>query len=236
MEIEQDEIISILAKRFERKHLSILLFFSINTIAAFMPENLEITNELLYNIGMLISCILLIKLFILFIQGIKDFIKNGKTSILKKKLNNETNVLLNEKISPKQWIKYSWIILLIILFVKPHNNSNINVEQTNTQVSKQTEQSAQTKPKHVKTKQVDEDLTWFAQYACEKEIKARAIYPPSTKVHFRRDNYIKGNSYTLYGTVDSQNAFGAMIRQNFACEAIIDKPNDKYWINDLNIE
>lgn len=84
--------------------------------------------------------------------------------------------------------------------------------------------------------QKPEDLTWFAQYACQKEIKARAVYPPSVKVHFRRDNYIKGNSYTVYGTVDSQNAFGAMVQQNFACEAILDKENDKYWINDLNIE
>ncbi len=82
MEIEQDEIMSILAKRFERKHLSILLFFSIDIIATLMPENLDITNELLYNIGMLVSCILLIKLFVLYIQGIKDFIKNGKTNDL----------------------------------------------------------------------------------------------------------------------------------------------------------
>lgn len=129
-----------------------------------------------------------------------------------KNLTNKNNVLFK-----KEWIKYFWVVLLIILVIK--NDDNLKPDKT-----------------EVKQNQAQEDLTWFAQYACEKEIKARAVYPPSVKVHFRRDNYVKGNSYTMYGTVDSQNAFGAMVQQNFACEAILDKENDKYWINDLNIE
>lgn len=80
------------------------------------------------------------------------------------------------------------------------------------------------------------DYIGFAQATCQETIKARSVYPPSVKVHFRSDNYINGNSYTVYGTVDRQNAFGAMVRQNFACEAIIDEANDKYWVKDLNIE
>ena len=128
-----------------------------------------------------------------------------------------------------------------IFLIKSFNNPNINntsVEQTSQTKTVETPKPAPSKPKkeEVKQSQPKEDLTWFAEYACQQEIKARAIYPPSVKVHFRRDNYIKGNSYTIYGTVDSQNAFGAMVRQNFACEAIIDKENDKYWVNDLNIE
>ena len=128
-----------------------------------------------------------------------------------------------------------------IFLIKSFNNPNINntsVEQTSQTKTVETPKPAPSKPKkeEVKQSQPKEDLTWFAEYACQQEIKARAIYPPSVKVNFRRDNYIKGNSYTIYGTVDSQNAFGAMVRQNFACEAIIDKENDKYWVNDLNIE
>lgn len=85
-------------------------------------------------------------------------------------------------------------------------------------------------------KKSPEDLLWFAKYQCEKEIKARAIYPPAVKVKFRDDHYVEGNSYTVYGTVDSQNAFGAMVRQNFGCEIIIDQQNDKFQIKDLLIE
>ena len=128
----------------------------------------------------------------------------------------------------------------MVFFIKLFNNPDINntlEEKTSQTKTIETPKTVPPKPKKEAPKQKQkQDLTWFAQFACEKEIKARAIYPPSVKVHFRRDNYIKGNSYTVYGTVDSQNGFGAMMRQNFACEAIIDEANDKYWINDLNIE
>lgn len=241
MENEQNKSISILVKRSERKHLSILAFIIVDLIAVFMPEYFDITHEIAYNLLMLLSCILLITIIVFWIKGIQDFIQNGSTKALKKNLNNEEKQLLKEIMSKRQWIKYSWIVLLMVLFIKSFNNPDINntpVEQTSQTTKQKTPKPVTKKPKkeEVKQSQPKEDLTWFAQYACEKEIKARAIYPPSVKVHFRRDNYIKGNSYTVYGTVDSQNAFGAMERKNFACEVILDKENDKYWINDLNIE
>lgn len=241
MENEQNKSITILSKRTERKHLSILAFIIVDLIGVFMPEYFDITHEIAYNLLMLLSSALLITIIVFWIKGIQDFIQNGSTKILKKNLNDEEKQLLKEIILKRQWIKYSWIVLLIIFFIKSINNPDINntpVEHTSQTKTVETPKPVPSKPKkeEVKQNQPKEDLTWFAQFACEKEIKARAVYPPSVKVHFRRDNYVKDNSYTVYGTVDSQNGFGAMVRQNFACEVIIDEANDKYWVNDLNIE
>lgn len=232
---------SILSKRAERKHLSILAFIISITICEWMPEYFEITHEIAYNLLMLIASASLVTIIVFWIKGIQDLIKNGSTKSLKKKLNDEEHNLLNEIMFRKKLIKYSWIVLLMVFFIKSFNNPDINntpIEQTSQTKTVETPKPVPSKPKkeEVKQSQPKEDLTWFAQYACQQEIKARAIYPPSVKVNFRRDYYIKGNSYTIYGTVDSQNAFGAMVRQNFACEAIIDEANDKYWVNDLNIE
>ncbi len=240
MENEQNKAISILLKRTERKHVSILAFVILDLISVFMPEYFDITHEIAYNLLMLLSSVLLITIIVFWVKGIQDFVQNGSTKVLKKNLNNEEKQLLEEIILKRQWIKYSWIILLMVFFIKLFNNPDINntlEEKTSQTKTIETPKTVPPKPKKEAPKQKQkQDLTWFAQFACEKEIKARAIYPPSVKVHFRRDNYIKGNSYTVYGTVDSQNGFGAMMRQNFACEAIIDEANDKYWINDLNIE
>lgn len=243
MKNEQNKSITILTKRTERKHLSILAFVFIYIIDVFALESeyFDIIHPFAYNLLMLLICSLLIAIIVFGIKGIIDFLHNGSSKILKKKLNNEEVQLLKEIMLKRQWIKYSWIVLLMAFFVKSFDNPHINntlVEQTSQTKTDETPKQVSSKPPkgEVKQSQPKEDLTWFAQYACQKEIKARAVYPPSVKVHFRRDNYIKGNSYTVYGTVDSQNAFGAMVQQNFACEAILDKENDKYWINDLNIE
>ena len=210
-------------------------------ICVFMPEYFDITHEITYNLLMLLSSALLITIIVFWIKGIQDFIQNGTTKTLKDNLNNEEKQLLKEIMLKRRWIKYIWIVLLIVIFIKSFNYSDVNntaVESTTQTKVVENPKSVPSKPKKEEAKhsQTKEDLTWFAQYACQKEIKARAVYPPSVKVHFRRDNYINGNSYTVYGTVDSQNAFGAMVRQNFACETIIDKENDKYWVKDLNIE
>lgn len=125
----------------------------------------------------------------------------------------------------------SFILMATSIHIGTQNNIKDNLN--NIQQNSQTEQSPETET-HSKYSQ-SEKLS-FAQLQCTKDIKSRFNYPPSVKVNFRQDNYINENSYTLYGTVDSQNAFGAMVRQNFACEVIIDEENDKYWVNDVNIE
>ena len=122
------------------------------------------------------------------------------------------------------------VLSFILMVVSVHIGTN-SKDSNNTSTTKQVETN-----KKQTNKKSPEELLWFAKFQCEKEIKARAIYPPSTKVKFRDDKYINGNSYTLYGTVDGQNAFGGMVRQNFGCEIIIDQENDKFWIKDLLIE
>ena len=126
---------------------------------------------------------------------------------------------------------WKWFLAIFIVWVIVHSLAGLIEETKNTNTPKPQVETTQNT-----TKKSPEDLLWFAKYQCEKEIKARAIYPPSVKVKFRNDHYIEGNSYTVYGTVDSQNAFGAMVRQNFGCEIILDQENDKFWIKDLLIE
>ena len=126
--------------------------------------------------------------------------------------------------------KNNWIgfLLILIIWAIVHSIAGFTEKSKNTDSPKSQVETTQ------KTiKKSSEDLTWFAKFQCEKEIKARI---PSAKVHFRQDNYINGNSYTVYGTIDGQNAFRAMVRQNFGCEIIIDQENDKFWIKDLLIE
>lgn len=133
----------------------------------------------------------------------------------------------NNKLS---YFIFALILSFVLMAISVHigdSGKNITTDTT-VQVNKQQKEET--------AKKVPEDFLWFAKYQCEKEIKSRAIYPPSVKVKFRDDHYIEGNSYTVYGTVDSQNAFGAMVRQNFGCEIILDQENDKFWIKDLLIE
>lgn len=243
MNEKEQEFIEIILKRQKRKRIAISLI--ITTVLSFITCMYIADNDNLAVLLVILTLTIIVTfiwLIILAISHVVDYIKNGLTSTIKKTFGKEAQKYLKRALKAtkfnlnfKQQMKVdknTWItfLILFIVWLFVHNigliieNSNKNAPTKSTESRK--EQQNQTK----------EDLTWFAQYACEKEIKARAIYPPSVKVHFRRDNYIKGNSYTMYGTVDSQNAFGAMVRQNFACEAIIDKENDKYWVNDLNIE
>ena len=120
------------------------------------------------------------------------------------------------------------IILLGIIGNIIDTQDNNNSSSYKVETEQKPEQKSETKKKS------HEDLTWFAKFQCEKEIKARI--PSAKYIHFRQDNYINGNSYTVYGTVDGQNAFGATIRNNFGCEVVIDQGNDKFWIKDLLIE
>lgn len=241
MLVKEQNLIEIILKRQKRKRIAISLI--ITTVLSFITcmfiagnDSLDILLVIL-SLAMIVAVIWLI---ILAICNLIDYIKNGLTSTIKKNLDAEGQKYLKRALKStkinlnfKQQLKINnntWMALLIIfiiwLFI---HNISIILKYNNLN-------SPQTHSVEKESKQNNTDYTWFAEYACQQEIKARAVYPPSVKVQFRRDNYVKGNSYTIYGTLDSQNAFGAMVRQNFACEVIIDKENDKYWVKDLNIE
>ena len=237
-----------------------IIGITINTIDEIYMS--DIGEFILLILGLLFTFIVLI----LMIPECIDYLRDGLIESVKNKLNEEELRYVEEATKPQKWeVEYwrqkicsfifknkktnkttqesnaksnntLWIVGLILL-IGIINGIMDDTDYSTTRTSPQVQPTQTETPKaEVKQNQPKQDLTWFAEYACEKEIKARAVYPPSVKVHFRRDNYIKGNSYTVYGTVDSQNGFGAMVRHNFACEAIIDEANDKYWVNDLNIE
>ncbi len=258
---EQQRYVDVIFKRQKRKQKTIILGTTFFIVFIFMLVLSENNNTgFIFGITFLILLISLIWFVALIIKNIIDRIKNGSDKFLYFKLNKDGRELLRqqENKSKEEWYEKK------LPFEKINNfpgNNNKNVANTGKKGVKKDISSKNIETgcgifvivtfwtvliciivsftrctSDISNTNKNEDLTWFAQFACEKEIKARAIYPPSVKVHFRRDNYIKGNSYTVYGTVDSQNAIGAMVRQNFACEAIIDEANDKYWIKDLNIE
>lgn len=69
--------------------------------------------------------------------------------------------------------------------------------------------------------QLDE---WSAQVACEDAVSNMLKAPATAKF----DNYIRSSnddgSFTVTGTVDAQNSFGAMLRSEFSCK-VRDKGN-----------
>lgn len=240
---EQQRYVDVISKRQKRKQETIILgitFFIVFIFTGVLSENNN--TGFIFSMTLLMLLVSLIWFVTLITKNIIDRIKNGSDKFLYFKLNEDgrellrlqenkekTNNIINEvKTKSNKTLLIIGFIILFGIIGSQLDSADYSSTQTATQVQPTKKEAKKEKPK--------QDLTWFAEYACKKAIEAHAVYPPSVKVHFRSDNYIKGNSYTIYGTVDSQNAIGAMVRQNFACEAIIDEANDKYWIKDLNIE
>ena len=255
---EQQRYVDVIFKRQKRKQKTIILgitFFIVFVFMTVLSENND--TEFIFGIMIPILLISLIWLVILIVKNIIDRIKNGSDKFLYIKLNEEGKELLRQKEnkSKEEWYEKKLPFEKINNFSENNNKKNV----TNTSKKGISLKNIETGcgifvivifwavliciivsftrcTSDISDTNKNEDLTWFAQYACQKKIESRAIYPPSVKIKFRQDKYVKDNSYTIYGTVDSQNALGAMVRQNFACEVIIDKVNDKYWVKDLNIE
>lgn len=259
---EQQRYVDVIFKRQKRKLKTIILGITFFIVFIFMVVLSENNNTgFIFGIMFLILLISLIWFVVLIIKNIIDRIKNGSDKFLYIKLNEEGKELLRrqENKSKEEWYEKE------LPFEKTNNilgkNNLKNVTAADKKFVKKWIGSKDVETgcgifvvaifwfvlifiilsftrctRDINNTNKNEDLTWFAQYACQKEIEARAIYPPSEKIKFRQDKYVKDNSYTIYGTVDSQNALGAMVRQNFACEVIIDKANDKYWVKNLNIE
>lgn len=236
---EQQRCVDVISKRQKRKQKTIILGITFFIVFIFMVVLSENNNTgFIFGITFLILLISLIWFVALIIKNIIDRIKNGSDKFLYFKLNEEGKELLRqqENKSKEEWYEKKLPFEKINNF--PENNNLKNVTDIGKKSVKKGISSKNIETgcgifvivtfwtvliciivsftrctSDISNTHKNEDLTWFAQFACEKEIKARAIYPPSVKVHFRRDNYIKGNSYTVYGTVDSQNGFGAMMRQ-----------------------
>lgn len=74
-----------------------------------------------------------------------------------------------------------------------------------------------------------EDLGWSAQNACEEFVEKRLKSPSTAEF----DTQVSGSdgAYTVTGTVDSQNSFGAMIRNDFNCE--VHESGDQWVLDSL---
>lgn len=68
-----------------------------------------------------------------------------------------------------------------------------------------------------------------AESVCKDFVKDRLKSPGSAKFH--TDNTGSGTAFTVTGTVDSQNSFGALIRNNFTCR--VHEVGDRWFLDDL---
>lgn len=66
-----------------------------------------------------------------------------------------------------------------------------------------------------------DDQSGYVKVACRDWVKDRLTSPATAK--FSGESVSRtGNTYVVTGSVDSQNSFGAMIRNGYQCEAIND--------------
>lgn len=70
--------------------------------------------------------------------------------------------------------------------------------------------------------------------ACHREVEARLKSPGSAKYSNEIPEQKTENVWTVLGTVDSENGFGALLRTSFLCDAIHDG-GEKWRINDVTL-
>ncbi len=70
--------------------------------------------------------------------------------------------------------------------------------------------------------------------ACHREVEARLKSPGSAKYSAEIPEQKTENVWTVLGTVDSENGFGALLRTSFLCDAIHDG-GEKWRINDVTL-
>lgn len=69
-------------------------------------------------------------------------------------------------------------------------------------------------------------------------VKSKLKAPSTTEFEGGTEGVTKINdtTFTVIGTVDSQNSFGAMLRANYSCKIIFHPKNDTYSIEDFILE
>lgn len=66
---------------------------------------------------------------------------------------------------------------------------------------------------------------------CEDAVKNRLKAPSTAK--FDNENASGSGTWTVSGTVDSENSFGAMLRANFQCTVIVDGDSVRTRVDSL---
>lgn len=73
----------------------------------------------------------------------------------------------------------------------------------------------------------DADLSGDAKRACQEDFIPKRLKAPTTAAFSGVSVTTAGDTYTVTGSVDSQNSFGAQIRSSFSC---VMHPNGDRWV------
>lgn len=76
-----------------------------------------------------------------------------------------------------------------------------------------------------------EDRTGYARVACEDYVKDHLMSPSSADFSGQSESNV-GDEWTASGSVDSENSFGASIRNNYTCT--MTDNGDSFTITDLS--
>ena len=78
-----------------------------------------------------------------------------------------------------------------------------------------------------------------ARVVCQEFVKRRLKAPATAKFelhHVRQVAPLDSGCYTVWGYVDAQNSFGALIRSEYYCSVCSTGERDMYDLKDLRIE
>jgi hypothetical protein len=79
-----------------------------------------------------------------------------------------------------------------------------------------------------------EDLLRDAKRACQEDFIPPRLKAPATAKFSEATVTENGSSYTVTGQVDSQNAFGALVRAQFSC--VMHHGDDQWILDSANVQ
>lgn len=79
----------------------------------------------------------------------------------------------------------------------------------------------------------DADLSGDAKRACQEDFIPKRLKAPATAEFSDVTVATAGETYTVTGSVDSQNSFGAQIRSSFTC--VMHSSGDRWVLDSANV-
>lgn len=80
----------------------------------------------------------------------------------------------------------------------------------------------------------DVDLNGDAKRVCQEEFIPKRLKAPATAEFSGVSVTTAGDTYTVTGSVDSQNSFGALVRSSFAC--VVRHGEDQWVLESANVD
>lgn len=128
-------------------------------------------------------------------------------------------------------MKYLLLALPILLLSCGGNESRISDEQLDKIAEEMVEKRLG--PRKKTTKELSDLAIRCTKYEVTQRLKSPSTAEFNTNT---QSTYINDTTYGIYGTVDSQNSFGAMIRTEFMCTVTLTNNGENYTITDFIIE